>query len=209
MPTNKTNKAGKQQKADAEQLIRELKEAYAACDDERMETALLKLSECKQERRKAAAFLYQTIEYRPWDGKYYDPKSWRADVKAAIHKLYDSGELLNSLRARNTALTTEIHTELSQIFGEPLYVMEPPLNLRMESEKYTVLFADLLEKLVEIAAQCCSEKDMSAEEQLEHIEALDQQIAFLARELRDDKKYGSYRGVLENARRVRDALNNY
>lgn len=194
-------------KTKAEQAAGVLYNAYKNCNDERMEQCLQKLSECIKARETAGAYLYQAVDYRPWDGQYYEPKSWRSDVKDAINRLYGSDELLGRLKDKSTDLMKVLAAELGEIFDEPLYVLGPVHDLKIEEEKYCFLFTDLLEVLVNIAKQTIEPGEMDIEVRLNYIRKIDERVTHLATLLKDEKKYGSYRGILGNAHRIREALN--
>lgn len=192
----------------AEQIAGVLKNAYKNCNDDRMEQCLQKLSNCTTARETAAAYLYQAIEFRPWDGEYYDPKSWRSDVTKAIKKLYDSETLLRELKMSDTGLANVLFTELKEIFDEPLYALRPVHDLKIGVDSYSFLFTELLELLTEIARPATGNPALTIEDRLHYIQELDEKIEHLARLIKDEKTYGSYSGILGNAYRIRDGLNN-
>lgn len=191
-----------------EALFQQLISAYKNADDYKMSQAIQILAEKKNHRRKAGSYLYQAIDLRPWDGNGYDPKSWREDVTKSINKLYDVERLTRALDAVGSSEGKRMKTELEVIFEEPLDVLRPVLDAKIEIRKYSELVTDLLELVLEAVQEYIEFKGKRIEKAVTIIDTMDKKIEHLASELNQTElKHRGYIGFLRNVYEIRNILN--
>jgi len=192
----------------AEDLFKQLISAYKNADDHKMSQAIEILAEKKNDRKKAGSYLYQAIDLRPWDGNRYDPKSWREDVTKSINKLYDVERLTRTLDAEGSSEGKRIKTELEVIFEEPLDVLRPALDAKVEIRKYSELVTDLLEFVLEAVQEYIEFKGKRIKKVVTIIQTIDRKIEHLASELdQTELKHRGYIGFLRNVYEIRNTLN--
>ncbi len=111
---------------DVKEIETRLNEAFQQSDDDQMEDCVLKLSK-HNDQRSAAAILFRALLLRPWDGKKYDPKSWREEVRKALVTLYKLEEFKQE---------DKITEQIKQHFENPIEQLGPVHDLLIEEQKY-------------------------------------------------------------------------
>ncbi|MFY0697720.1 MAG: hypothetical protein JXR11_07700 [Balneola sp.] len=198
----------KSERQQTEDLFKQLIDAYKKADDFKMSQAIEALAEEKKDRKKAGSYLYQAIDLRPWDGKKYDPKSWREDVTKSINKLYDVERLTRALDTEDSSEGKKMKAEFEVIFEEPLDVIRPVLDAKIEIRKYSELVAGLLESVMEAVQEYIQFKGKRVEKVVTIIDRMDKKIENLASELdQEELKYRGYIGFLRNVYGIRNILN--
>lgn len=106
--------------------------AFRQCDDDLMQVCVTALSE-SEDQKGGATILFRALLLRPWDGKRYDPKSWREEVRLALRKIYKLNELTGE---------DQISMDILDLFENPIEQLGPVHDLLIGEQKYCEWLAE-------------------------------------------------------------------
>lgn len=116
-------------------------------DDEVMSLIVKALALCSKNKETSLVALISAIEWRPNDGEYYDPKSWREDLNTSIKYILSYQQVLDALKTENCSLAEAIEV----FFSNPVNYIQPLLDNEAEMAVLSKNVAKLLLLIVELS----------------------------------------------------------
>lgn len=185
-------------------IINRLTACCETGDDEQMLTIINELAKHQEKRDKSACLLLEALELRPNYGPFLEPGEWREEVTSCLWQLYDTEKIRTALLTLEEPVARRMEALLSELFDQPIVIINPVLENGVSFEKNLPLASESLEAI--LAACKNYEADPGdIEQQLQDIENLESSISALECSLNNHDQRHELKCI---ATQLRDLLDN-